>query len=857
MPTREPLKEPEKAFKSVSLNKNIKSAPTSSTPKVIPTAINKELAYLKGLYTSGILNDNTQRPPELKPSTTSSQESNLINLENSCKMSPIITSSLKSTQSKFIRDNETQLSAFIETPKLENTVMMSDEGKNNLENINRNLNFDDTLAIGENDTTIGHKNSNESKQIADHVQNTDEDDELLAHVTKIESDNTSLLNNTKSRYDLESGNAQFSNSFVQVGFKTAKGAAISVKKNTLDSVASDFDDKIEENISSDGFIQVGFRTAKGSSIKVKKEALNSAINNFNEIKDPPNEDSNSNDGFVQVGFTTAKGSNIKVKKDALNSVISSFNEDIASTDGLVQVGFTTAKGSTISVKKDVLTSVINNYNAPDEDFNSNDGLVQVGFTTAKGSSIKVKKDTLNSAMTAFDSKDINEDTNDDFVKVGFSTAKGAEIKVKKNNLDKAVEDLSEHEFKMKNDDTSNDGLIQVGFTTAKGSSIKIARKNLDLAINNFNSEKMEQDIENSNPTENGFINVGFTTAKGSTIKVKKDTLNSVITTFNDAKDDDDADSAKPAKEELDSSSMTVNCGFKTATGKRIAVKEETLSLMKEKLKGDADLENSTAMDESKQMLPEPPKFNNPEFNIPKANSSKFNLPIADKSKAEPQRLLQRTPSGLGNTSMNQNESDKTRRVGMNNGKQFKRPQLVQKAKLNKYIDDDPNTTVNQSTLELNNLFENSLVRDEPTSNKISSSLSWSFYSKKLSNYVNDNLCLLNASRSKETTYLNVKSLELIQVADKPSNLLPSIQVNSSDLINTDFSVGFSTGSGKKITLSDKTKEVYKAKVEDFNKEIQNSDAMSICVDNQGASFADQRLSFRIKPILELKTIQVE
>ena len=821
MPTKEPLKEPEKDFsKSVPLNKNIKSAPTSSTPKGIPTAVNKELAYLKGLYTSGILNDNTQRQPELKPST-SSQESNLINLENTCKMSPIITSSLKSTQSKFIRDNEAQLSAFIETPKLENTVMMSDDGKNNLENINRNLNFDDTLTVGENDTTIGHKNSNESKQIADHVQNTDEDDELLAHVTKIESDNTSLLNNTKSRYSLESGNAQFSNSFVQVGFKTAKGAAISVKKNTLDSVASDFDDKIEENSSNDGLIQVGFTTAKGSSIKVKKEALNSAINNFNEIKDAPNEDSNSNEGLVKVGFTTAKG-------------------------------------STISVKKDVLASVINNYNAPDEDSNSNDGFVQVGFTTAKGSSIKIKKDSLNSAMTAFDSKDINEDTNDGFVKVGFSTAKGTEIKVKKNNLDKAVEDLNEHEFKMKNDDNSNDGLIQVGFTTAKGSSIKIARKNLDLAISNFSSEKMEQDFENSNPTENGFINVGFTTAKGSSIKVKKDTLNSVITTFNDAKDDDDdVDSAKSAKEELNSSSMVVNCGFKTATGKSIAVKEETLSLMKEKLKSDAELENSTMMDESKQMLPEPPKFNNTEFNIPKANNSKFNLPISDKSKAEPPKLLQRTPSGLGNTSMNQNEPDKTRRVGMNNGKQFKRPQLVQKAKLSKYIDDDPNTTVNQSTLELNNLFENSLVREEQTSNKISSSSSWSFYSKKLSKYVNDNLGLLNASRSKETTYLNVKSLELIQVADKPSNVLPSVQVNPNDLIKMDLSVGFSTGSGKKITLSDKTKEVYKAKVEDFNKEIQNSDAMSICVDNQVASFADQRLSFRIKPILELKTIQVE
>ena len=116
---------------------------------------------------------------------------------------------------------------------------------------------------------------------------------------------------------------------------------------------------------------------------------------------------------------------------------------------------------------------------------------------------------------------------------------------------------------------------------------------------------------------------------------------------------------------------------------------------------------------------------------------------------------------------------------------------------------------------------------------------------------------MNASRSKETTYLSVKSLELIQVADKPSNVLPSIQLNPNDLIRTDFSVGFSTGSVKKITLSDKIKEVYKAKVEDFNKEIQNSDAMSICVDNQVASFADQRLSFRIKPILELKTIQVE
>jgi hypothetical protein len=363
-------------------SKSFNSLPNCSTPKFTNAA--KEIELINSLCRSGVF-DNTQ-----KYSSTNNNESNknsqeLLTNNNKqhqlsdadYKMSPIITSSIK----KIFNSQDDTPSTYSNS----NISFTSDNNKaSNLDNLNRNLNFDDTIDSEKNSHSqtkifnIINNNNNNNK-----LETVEEDDELLAHVEKMESNNNTKIND---------------DSLFEVGFKTAKGGNIVIKKESLlsreklqekENTENNCNNDSIKKINTDSFVQVGFMTAKGSNIVVKKETIMSREkileqensendNNINKICHsnlppllPP---SSNNNSLIFSGFQTATGKKISINEEILEKNIQKLYEK---NDDLFKTPLS-----------------IENKSINNSSFNQNDVSISVDFKTCSGKKIEVKKNSI-------------------------------------------------------------------------------------------------------------------------------------------------------------------------------------------------------------------------------------------------------------------------------------------------------------------------------------------------------------------------------------------------------------------------------------------------------------------------------
>lgn len=331
------------------LLKKSKSFQLCSTPKIYNTQVTKELEILNLLYLNGKLNDNSSQTLAVPVNfqVSNSQENiHLKKVTSECKMSPIITSTIKLTQVREFQDSLRNQG--LDSPKLDYSLTLPDtkEQNNLLENnetINRNLNFDESTMI-------------ESRpQNRDKSESADEDEQLLAHMTKLEKSNCIMSTSKTSIQDISKNSNHIgfqekvakkeSIDFVDqrynhlkvdeiknessfklpkvnmenFGFQTAGGRNISIKEASLKLAKEKIWDKEQESEQTDSLTNnfSGFQTARGNKISINVDALKVAQEKLSNETESSLNSNKQNVDFLSCGFQTAKGNKIKVSDDAL------------------------------------------------------------------------------------------------------------------------------------------------------------------------------------------------------------------------------------------------------------------------------------------------------------------------------------------------------------------------------------------------------------------------------------------------------------------------------------------------------------------------------------------------------------
>jgi hypothetical protein len=300
---------PSQAASETPLNtlKKSKSFQLCSTPKIYNTQVTKELEILNILFINGKLSDNSSQMPSTTQVAASinSQENNSIikTIRSECKMSPIITSTIKLTQTKAFQD--LLRNQELDSPKLDYSLSQTKEPQINLleqsETLNRNLNFDESTLI------------EPRPRVANKSESADEDEQLLAHMTKLESSNRLLFNKTSVQDPISK------NSSTRVDFKAHIKAPDGKNSDASFKLAQE-----QENEPPDFLLNNcgGFQTAKGKKIDVSANALKMAKEKLWDKMDETEQSGNfisnlEQDKILNCDFQTAKGKKLSVKADAL------------------------------------------------------------------------------------------------------------------------------------------------------------------------------------------------------------------------------------------------------------------------------------------------------------------------------------------------------------------------------------------------------------------------------------------------------------------------------------------------------------------------------------------------------------
>jgi hypothetical protein len=178
---------------------------------------------------------------------------------------------------------------------------------------------------------------------------------------------------------------------------------------------------------------------------------------------------------------------------------------------------------------------------------------------------------------------------------------------------------------------------------------------------------------------------------------------------------------------------TASTGFKTVTGKPIEIKKETFETLKNIFdKEDDDLVANISYKKNGVEAPKPPIINI--NNLPSTTNGKKML----------------------------------------DGKHFKKPQLIQKSKLNKYIETPTNNDLLNKTedlqLTIKSLFKEDLSPNDDEEKHFTPPLSnpsefrLNFSSEKLNGYLKKNEFLFNPQKLNKVTYLNVNDFELKEIS---------------------------------------------------------------------------------------------
>jgi hypothetical protein len=249
-------------------------------------------------------------------------------------------------------------------------------------------------------------------------------------------------------------------------------------------------------------------------------------------------------------------------------------------------------------------------------------------------------------------------------------------------------------------DSISNGVFNVGFQTADGS---VKEENLKIIKNTIFDEHDSVHKDNSYNFAMHFSNVcgGFKTAGGRAISIDQEKINLVKDKLFSAINDDHF----PLKN---------SGGFQTAGGKSIKISDESIESIKRKIfdQIEPNLEFQTAKGSS--ILVKKDSFDQAKQNHNKSNSTEsLSIPPIKNL------LLQNQISTIKNDAFKipsitaVNSNNKAPNFNMrarDNSKGYKRPQLVDKTKLNKYIDTDFNNT------SIMNESINSLEKSENVSN---------------------------------------------------------------------------------------------------------------------------------------------
>lgn len=327
--------------------------------------------------------------------------------------------------------------------------------------------------------------------------------------------------------------------------------------------------KAEEN--------VGFFTARGAAINISEEALLKAKMLLNEIRNNElcNEESsveneldkNDNDVVIKYEKSPIK-KNFKQEDISLSSPSTSgFAPIAASRKFLTKMEALFSDQSNAPVKLDATKIHTSAHDKLDTK------TVNIGFKTARGAPINISKQALSKAEALFAKElteplELNVEEADNYNKevkkqkiksptIGFTTARGTPINISKKALSKAealfakeLAELSESNFTEEADNYDKEVRKQeikastIGFTTARGAPINISEKALSKAkeifakeladpleihieekVSNYSKEVKKQEIKI--PT------IGFSTARGAPINISEQALAKANTLFAD------------------------------------------------------------------------------------------------------------------------------------------------------------------------------------------------------------------------------------------------------------------------------------------------------------------------------------
>jgi len=265
--------------------------------------------------------------------------------------------------------------------------------------------------------------------------------------------------------------------------------------------------------------------------------------------------------------------------------------------------------------------------------------------------------------------------------VGFQTASKKIIPIKEDSLTNAIKLLDEKELNLLNETPKN---IQVGFKTASEKIIPIKGDSLTNAIKILDAKEYDDDEDYEMKLLNNPLNIqaDFKTASEKNISLKTDTINATKNFLED--------------EQI----SNVTLGFNTANENAITVKLNSINKnINTALKGEEE-----DINESKRI--------NISFNT---------------SNIESQNRLSMNSTGisinkenfLDNSSyLNSSKLDisiNSSKLSTNNRKTFKKPQLIVRSKLNKYIDstDPTNETIADQAEELITSISSPIEIDNP------------------------------------------------------------------------------------------------------------------------------------------------
>lgn len=400
---------------------------------------------------------------------------------------------------------------------------------------------------------------------------------------------------------------------------------------------------------------------------------------------------------------------------------------------------------------------------------------------------------------------------------GFQTASGKNLAFNKEKIIKDITDQLEEVKPILGQDqveilNKGSNLIMSGFQTASGRNLLFKKDKIIRDIAN-NDLEIQNTINNKATADEPIVSLsGFQTANGKNLAFKKD---KIIKDIIDKNDEMNIPIDKHQFQEIDSNLKNVSnlaiSGFQTASGKNLAFKKDKI------IKDNADQEKIESLNLSKgadvsvsgfqtasgrNLLFKKDKIlidnleHDEEMKSPCEEISELIEPEVESKIVSLIKPEKPTPQIIQKTVINPGSR-------MNDGKKFKKPKLMDKSKLNKYVD----SSLDTSTINTGASF-NAIKTDISVDLSIDQAMDQTQTNTENLEFKNESKHLnhhfLKPILKSQFSYLKIKDLKFVKTSTESSKFIPQT-LEPSSMIENSFA-GFSTASGKKIELSDKAKD---------------------------------------------------